>query len=58
MSTSAYAAFASIFGLVAFGHGLLAWTNWRRGKRGAAFNYLVAAAVFFAGAASWCAALG
>lgn len=58
MSASGYATFATIFALTAFGHGLLAWTNWRRGKRGASFNYLIAAAVFFAGAASWCAVLG
>jgi hypothetical protein len=58
MSASAYATFASIFGLIAFGHALLAWTNWRRGKRGGTFNYLTAAAVFFAGAATWCAIRG
>ncbi|MGW8702284.1 hypothetical protein ACWGOK_36085 [Streptomyces eurythermus] len=58
MSASAYATFASIFGLTAFGHALLAWTNWRRGKRGSTVNYLAAAAVFFAGVAAWCAVLG
>lgn len=58
MSAASYAAFASIFGLIAFGHALLAWNNWRRGKRGGTFNYLLAATVFFTGAASWCAALG
>jgi hypothetical protein len=57
MSASAYATFASLFGLVAFGHALLAVTNWRRGKRGGTVNYLIAAAVFFAGTASWCAVL-
>lgn len=58
MSSTAYATFAAVFGLIAFGHGLLAWTSWRRGKRGASFNYLLAASVFFAGVASWCAVLG
>lgn len=58
MSAAAYSGFAALFGLVAFGHALLAWTNWRRGKRGPSFNYLAAAAVFFAVLASWCAVLG
>ena len=58
MSANAYATFATVFALISFGHGLLAWTSWRRRKRGAAFNYLIAAAVFFAGVASWCAAPG
>ncbi|MBE4761764.1 hypothetical protein [Streptomyces caniscabiei] len=58
MSASAYATFASVFGLISFGHGMLALTNWRRGKRDGSLNYLIAAAVFFAGVASWCAVLG
>lgn len=67
MSPGAYAAFAIIFGMTAFGHALLAWIKWRRNRqrwspgsnRGrASFNYLVAAAVFFTGVAAYCAARG
>ncbi|GAX57265.1 hypothetical protein [Streptomyces olivochromogenes] len=62
MSSAAYATFATVFALIAFGHALLAWT--RRSRTGStprggrsAFNYLVSGAVFFAGTAVYCAVL-
>lgn len=67
MSPGAYTTFATVFGLTAFGHALLAWIKWRQNSRRwsagsksgrASFNYLVAAAVFFTGVAAYCAALG
>jgi hypothetical protein len=33
LSQSAYASFASVFALIAFGHFLLALTKWRRAQR-------------------------
>jgi len=58
VSSTTYATFATVFGLIAFGHGLLAWTTWQRGRRGTSLNYLLASTVLFAGAASCCAVLG